>query len=280
MTAPHRRLPLWQAALWVLLGGALAQVAGAVAVQVMRARLGLPQGSGQPMTAQLVVPALLASAGSLLVVGLGAPLLAGIPLPVALNLRRARPICFVAAAVGTVMLGPVADGLMRMMQALWPQFNLGVVEMLHDLVLQVPLLQAWPAFALLPGIAEELLFRGVLQTSAGPGARAIVISAVSFALFHLDPHHVAGVLPLGFFLAWVASRCGTWVTIFAHVVNNSMAIALTHSAAFDVGYGTDEPMPWQWLPASLAIVAISGWAVVRGSTSKAGIIPVSAPDEM
>ena len=69
------------------------------------------------------------------------------------------------------------------------------------------------------------------------------------------------------FLAWVASRCGTLVTMFAHVVNNTAAIAAVHSSTFDVGYGTESEMPWPWIPASLFLVALCAWAIVRSAPS-------------
>jgi membrane protease YdiL (CAAX protease family) len=280
MIGPPRRLRLWQASLWVLLGAAVAQFAGALTAGALRSRLTAKPPDPDAIDPSLVVPALVASAGSLLLVALVAPLVSRVPLRAALNLRPAPPICFLAAAAGTVMLGPTADACMRAMEALLPQFNLGVVSLLHDLVREIPVVVAWPAFALLPGMAEELTFRGVLQTSAGKGALGIVVSALAFSLFHIDPHHVAGVLPLGFFLAWVASRCGTLVTIFAHVVNNTVAIAVVHVAALDVGYGTDDPMPWPWFPASLALCAICGWIVVRTTPAHTAIIPVSEPAEL
>lgn len=271
MTRTLGRLPLWQAGLWVVLGGILAQLAGGLTASVLRVRW----GAGDGADARLVVPALVVSSATLMLVALGAARLSGLSLKSALSLRPASAACFAAAALGTVMLGPTADVLMRGMQLLLPKFNLGVVSLLHDLVRDVPVWISFPVFALLPGVAEELTFRGLLQTAAGPGWLGITISALAFAVFHIDPHHVAGVLPLGFFLAWVGARCGTGVTIFAHVVNNAVAIAAVHSEALDVGYGTDEPLPWRWLPASLALVAIAAWIVLRNSTSPAGIIPVS-----
>jgi membrane protease YdiL (CAAX protease family) len=151
------------------------------------------------------------------------------------------------------------------MQQLLPDLSLGVVPMLQDIVRGLPLIVAFPVFALLPGVSEELMFRGLLQNAAARRTTGIAVSALAFSLFHLDPHHVAGVLPLGFFLAWVASRCGTFVTIVAHVLNNSAAIAAVHSQTFDVGYGTDEPMPWQWLPVSWLFVAGAARVIVRAS---------------
>lgn len=267
------RLPLWQAALFVLLGGIGAQFAAAIVSGLLRAWLS--HGHGPPQleaSAIVIVPAMLVSAMSLIAVACAVPAIAGLPVREALGLRPAPPVCFVAAAIGTVMLGPTADFLMSALESLWPRLNLGVIPMLNRMVRDIPWLLAWPAFALLPGISEELLFRGLLQTAAGRGRSAIVISALSFSFFHIDPQHIAGVLPIGFFLAWVAARAGTLVTIFAHVVNNTAAIAAVHSTTFDVGHGTASPMPWSWLPSSLAAVAVCGFTIVRATRS----LPASA----
>lgn len=264
---PNRRLPLLRTAMCVLLGGVLAQLAGAFVSELIRTWMRL---HGTPLNVQgpspfVVVPAMAASAATLIAVATLTPALGGLDVQQALGLRGAKPSSFVAAAVGTVMLGPTADVLMRTMQDLAPGLSMGVVPMLHDLVRQVPLYVAWLSFALLPGVSEELLFRGLLQGSAPPGAIGILISGLAFSLFHVDPHHIAGVLPLGLFLAWVASRCGTWVTLAAHVANNSASIAAIHSDTFDVGYGTDAPLPWPWLPVSLVLVTISAWVIVRNT---------------
>ena len=114
-------------------------------------------------------------------------------------------------------------------------------------------------------MAEELLFRGVLQRSVAPGVLAVGLSGVGFALFHVDPVHVAGVLPLGLFLAWVGQRASTRVTVLAHVLNNSFALLAIKSEALDVGYGTERDLPPLWLAGSLVGVAICAWVVARGT---------------
>ncbi|MFI5306446.1 MAG: CPBP family intramembrane glutamic endopeptidase [Polyangiales bacterium] len=258
-------MPLWQAALWVLFGGLGAQLAAGSAAALVRAWLharGLP-ASAHPPAAWLLAPAMLVQAGAMIFVCVLAPALAGLPVAAALGLRKISARSSIAAAVGTVALGPTADFLMRSMQTLLPKLNLGVLPMLHDLVRDLPWALSWPALALLPGVSEELMFRGLLQTAAERSGFAIGLSAIGFALFHVDPHHVVGVLPLGFFLAWVRSRCGTGATIVGHVANNSAAIAVVQSTTLDVGYGTDKPMPWQWLPVSLLITAACVVAIAR-----------------
>jgi membrane protease YdiL (CAAX protease family) len=268
---PAGRISLVTALAWVIGAGIAAQLLGSLVSGLLRsflhshgARAGELDDSGF-----VIVPAMVVAAGAMIGAAVLAPNLAGVPYRRALGLQPAPPSCFLAAALGIVMLGPFADRLMTEMARILPNAGLGVLPFLHDLVRQMPLIAAWPTLALLPGVSEELMFRGLLQRSAGKGVGAIALSAVMFAGFHVDPHHVVGVLPLGVFLAWVASRCGTWVTIFAHVVNNTLAIVAAQSESLDVGYGSDAPMPLHWVPPSLLMVALSCWLIVR-ATSPSG----------
>lgn len=82
--------------------------------------------------------------------------------------------------------------------------------------------------AVLPGVAEELLFRGYVQTRLCQRWRpmvAIGVSACIFSLAHLDPIHALGVLPLGIWLGLIAWRADSlWPAIACHVVNNAVAV--------------------------------------------------------
>jgi membrane protease YdiL (CAAX protease family) len=89
------------------------------------------------------------------------------------------------------------------------------------------------AAALGPGIAEELLFRGIVLGSLaarfGPGI-AVLGAAALFGLFHADPVHIAGAVPLGLFLGAIRIVTGsTLAAAFCHVVNNALAITLMAS---------------------------------------------------
>ena len=256
-------MPLWQALCWVVAGFLAMQLAGSITASSLLALLGIESGSSTDLPPAVFLPATAASSLMLLAVSLMAPLVSGLQMASVLGLSKARLSVYLAAAVGTFMLGPLGDLLMTTMSQLLPDATLNNVPRLQEMALQVPLWLIWPVFALLPGVSEELLFRGVLQRSVGRGVWAIVISGVVFALFHVDPHHMVGVLPLGLFLAFVASRGGTWVAIFAHVVNNTLAITAVHSEHLNVGYGTDQAMPWQWIPVSLLITAVCSIVVIR-----------------
>jgi membrane protease YdiL (CAAX protease family) len=266
MTEAPRGLSFSVALGWVLLGGAAAQVLGGLVA--MLARTGLA-GARAPVEAldgvAVFIPAMLASSSALIALAFLAPALAGVPSVHALGLRQASATTYVAAALGTIMLGPTADHVITAMEKVFPGLSLGVLPRLNEMIGGLPLWVAWPAFALLPGLSEELVFRGLLQRAAPPGWPAIVISALAFALFHVDPQHAAGVLPLGLFLAWVASRAGTLVTIAAHVANNTAAIAALHITTLAVGHDQPEPIPWEWLPISLSVVAGCAAVIARDS---------------
>jgi hypothetical protein len=246
--APIRLGP---ALLWVIAAAIAAQLAGGLVADFLRALLETrgakpAQLEHAPM---VVIPALFASGSALLAVVLFAPLVSGVPARVALGLRSAPASAFALAGLGTVALGPTGDWLMRWMAEQYPGATLGVVPMLNELVERTPLYVVLPAFALMPAASEELAFRGLLQNAGGPWRLRLALSAALFALFHVDPHHVVGVLPLGIFLAWVGGRYGALVTIAAHVLNNTLAIVTVR-----MGHGSDEVAPLPWLFASWLIV--------------------------
>jgi membrane protease YdiL (CAAX protease family) len=211
---------------------------------------------------------MLASELALLVVALLVPLTASLPVRSSLGLRGAPVHVMLAAAFGTVMLGPVGDMLMTLLATLMPGASLGVVPALREVAQTFPLWLTWPAFALMPGVAEELLFRGVVQRSIAAPALAVVVSGVTFAAFHVDPIHVAGVLPLGLFLAWVGQRAGTLVTIFAHLVNNSVALLTIRTGTMDVGYATGHEMPIAWVVASVAGAVLAVRIIARATRTQ------------
>ncbi|MDD9932243.1 MAG: CPBP family intramembrane metalloprotease [Myxococcales bacterium] len=258
-------LALRQAVGWVLLAGVIAYLAsGLVAVIVSAALAGAgmtPSPAAPP--AAVYLPAVAASMLVLGAVAVAAPLVLGAEPRTALGLRRAPALSYPVAALGVIALAPLSDLFVSTIARWAPDIGGANLETIEHMVSNTSPLLIWPFLALLPGISEELLFRGLLQNAAGRGLRAIMISALGFALFHLDPHHVVGVLPQGFFLAWVGSRAGTWVTIFAHVVHNTFAIASMHVEVLHVGHGSEVPMPGSWLPLGMLLCGLCALSIVR-----------------
>jgi membrane protease YdiL (CAAX protease family) len=107
------------------------------------------------------------------------------------------------------------------------------------------------AVALLPALCEELAFRGGLQSAlAGrrSPARAVWVSALAFAAFHLDPVRFPAVLLLGVAFGWLAWRTGSiWPSALAHALNNGVAVLVLSLAT-----GPEAGDPTDALPAPVA----------------------------
>lgn len=78
---------------------------------------------------------------------------------------------------------------------------------------------------ILPGICEEIFFRGICQTTLGTrwGTKtAIIVTAVLFAILHGNPWYFHLYFLLGFFLSWVYAASKTlWIPITCHIINNA-----------------------------------------------------------
>jgi membrane protease YdiL (CAAX protease family) len=85
--------------------------------------------------------------------------------------------------------------------------------------------------AVIPAFGEELLFRGILQRIFINWTRnihwGIIISAFLFSAFHMEfyaffPRWLLGIM-FGYMLVWTGS---IWTPIFAHFLNNAIAVIL------------------------------------------------------
>lgn len=80
-------------------------------------------------------------------------------------------------------------------------------------------------------IGEEYFFRGVLQNALTEAKRralvAIVITAVIFSAFHIDPVGFVARVELGILFGWLFLRTGSiWPAVGAHAANNAITTAL------------------------------------------------------
>ena len=125
-----------------------------------------------------------------------------------------------------------------------------ILEMNSPLIFVLNLL----IISILPGIGEELIFRGIVQKHIGGFLQspviAIWISAFIFSAIHMQ---FEGFLPrvalgaaLGYLYYWTNNL---WVPIIAHAFNNGIQVVLIYVAGMDVTSleqeGIDQ-IPW-WL---------------------------------
>lgn len=87
------------------------------------------------------------------------------------------------------------------------------------------------AIAIAAPVVEELLFRGLLQnalTKYVPVWGAILLSSLLFALVHLQPYAIPGLMSLSIAFGYLYHRTGSLRTnIILHMANNIFALVIT-----------------------------------------------------
>lgn len=118
--------------------------------------------------------------------------------------------------------------------------------------------------AIVPGICEELAFRGLIQTglrrSFGTN-HAIIWGGAMFAVLHLNPWNFVGLWTFGALLGYLRERTGSiYPSIAAHVANNSLALAMFAMQRPEDWENPPEFLPWYAVvPAGCLLV----YAVIR-----------------
>ena len=105
--------------------------------------------------------------------------------------------------------------------------NLGLNRPSVDLPLQ------WPMLIVVVGIVapvtEELLFRGAMTSGLADSNpwHAVLLSGLTFALFHMNPAQLLHQFVFGCVLAFAMLRSGSvWVPVIGHMFNNLLALLL------------------------------------------------------
>jgi sodium transport system permease protein len=114
--------------------------------------------------------------------------------------------------------------------------------------------------ALLPGVCEETLFRGFILTGFqkrwGP-TTAVILTAVLFGLFHLDPYRYLPTALLGALIGAIVIWTGSlWAGMTAHFIAN-----LTSTLVFQFTYDSESQglsnfNENEYLPIWLVVVAV------------------------
>ncbi len=113
---------------------------------------------------------------------------------------------------------------------LWPAYRESA-DVYLELVIK-PLI--WPDLiwlGLLPGLSEELLFRGVMLPALGLNMVAVIVSSLLFGILHLSGvgqwPYVVWATVVGFSLGYIALITGNLlVPIVAHIITNLVSSCL------------------------------------------------------
>lgn len=86
--------------------------------------------------------------------------------------------------------------------------------------------------ALVPAFSEEILFRGMIQSSFEKvlfGWKAVIITGIIFGAFHLNPFTFIPLSAIGIYLGFLAVQSNSiYVPISAHFFNNFVAVIAIH----------------------------------------------------
>jgi uncharacterized protein len=141
-------------------------------------------------------------------------------------------------------------------------------------------------------VTEELLFRGIVLRgllSWHRPATAVSVTALLFALVHLNPWQFISAFFLGLVFGWIYLRTGSIaLCILAHAVNNGLNVLLS-SLPLEIPGFTGTPdftkavfQPW-WLDLGGVLILLAGITMFRRATladsSPAQPAAVSTPVE-
>ncbi|GMO54627.1 MAG: type II CAAX endopeptidase family protein [Termitinemataceae bacterium] len=82
--------------------------------------------------------------------------------------------------------------------------------------------------AIVPALFEEMYFRGLLLNGLSKNysqRKAIIITAIIFAIIHLNPWQSISAFVIGLFSAWICIKANSiLLSIYIHLFNNSLAL--------------------------------------------------------
>ncbi|MBX2961582.1 MAG: CPBP family intramembrane metalloprotease [Cyclobacteriaceae bacterium] len=136
---------------------------------------------------------------------------------------------------------------------------MGLTKVLTDFQSQRDLIIAFVVVALIPGIGEELVFRGLIQNELERGTRnphlAIWIAAFLFSAIHTQffgfvPRMLLGAL-FGYLYHWSGNL---FIPMFAHFFHNGFTLFMLYlfkHGLTDLDVDSEEAAPWPWVTTAL-----------------------------
>jgi uncharacterized protein len=124
--------------------------------------------------------------------------------------------------------------------------------------------------AIVPALAEEFVFRGVVQPLIARSTQRIHLSVwLTAALFSFIHFQFYGFLPrlvLGAMLGYLVIWSGTiWTSVVAHATNNLMAVVAYYVANQTPEALTNESPEWMSTALSISVTCALGWWLYKQS---------------
>jgi len=177
---------------------------------------------------RVMLPLLLAGQLAILAVVVVAALLSSAPMEKRLRLGPSNASWFsmLVFALGAIGFGEFCSATFQCLG--WDFGNLKYFEATLNNLTPKLLPIAIVVIGIMPGIVEELLCRGYIQTRLSQRwgrSVSILVTAALFAILHMDPLQSLFALGLGIYLGVITERTGSIrPAMFAHIANNSLAV--------------------------------------------------------
>jgi membrane protease YdiL (CAAX protease family) len=165
--------------------------------------------------------------------------------------------------VGLLLLAPGLSILMSDADNLLRWF-LPAPEWLMEIMLGLTQsgLASFVVLVIVAPLTEESLFRGLLMNgllSRYSPRKAIIVNAILFAVFHMNPYQLANAFVLGCVFGWLRIRTGSlWPCILLHALSNGVGY-IAALLPFEIpGYTAVHPwslQPWWFDLLGLALAA-------------------------
>ena len=198
----------------------------------------------------------------------------------AFRLRLPRPTELIVSLVAVFALQQVLQVYMLAQDALpLPDVLRKAVEMLKQIFEQTyrVLVDARSpgefvvvvlAVAVVPAIAEELFFRGLIQKTVGQatgGLQAAILVGVVFGLYHLNPLNLVPLVILGTYFGFLVYRTGSLsLALAVHFFNNFLACMAAY-IGIDEEFLALSPGSAPSIPMLLATVVVFGVVFVAAN---------------
>lgn len=220
-TPPAKKARVWTVFLAVVLATVVNVGVSVLVVVLILANMAL-QGTSLPKAAEKLPSILMTPivfVGFIVVGGLACGLGAVIPAwlsphPVRQRLGLAGPripgSVYLLAMVGSIVPLAIALGFAEGLALIVPPDE--ALQLLFDRMSLATAVLFVLGIAIIPGVTEELLFRGYVQQrllQRWTPAWAIGVTSLLFALVHVQPHTVVAAFPLGLWLGYLAWKCGS-----------------------------------------------------------------------
>ena len=178
-----------------------------------------------------------------------------LPIRETLSLRAPAPGAWLGVLIGAPAGLVLADGVVRLASLAMPIPEAWIEAMAENMGAGLPLWQMLIFFSLMPGIFEEIAFRGVLLHGLRnrlTTLQLVLVTGIAFGFFHVDLFRIPPTSLLGILLVVTVIRSGSIFPAMAwHALHNALALG---SARVEQIALPEQRTWWHYVLALLAVL--------------------------